>query len=86
MSTIIMGSAENPTLSLQVENEEGAKVQALHAGCYMRPGVGLSLNIDVQNPELVQANLADIQDRLSTFVGEAFQRAAELGIPVPKAE
>lgn len=86
MSKIVTGSAENPTLNLLVEDAEGALVQALYAGCYMRPGAGLSLNIEVQDPQLVQANLADVQAKLSAFVGDAFQRAAVLGIPVPKAE
>lgn len=76
-------TAENPSQSISLTDENGNRVDVLHVSCNLRPGNGVNLNIDVFDAERMAANLEDIQAALTTFVSEAFARASSMGLPVP---
>ncbi len=69
-------------MEIRATDASGNQQCIAHVGCTIRPGKGLSINIDVFNADMVHANADMVKESVNAFIAEAMVKAAATGIPV----
>lgn len=80
---IIRDDSQQTTASLSVTTDSGERRQAVIVNCHIRPGKGLSVNVDVLETDAVtDANRAELAAAVASYLGDELRKAAALGVPV----
>ncbi len=71
------------TCIAMLEDDKGERRQAASANCSIRPGRGLSINIDVaENMEITDDDRKAVADMFGDYVMAELKKAREQGIPI----
>ena len=81
--TIIRDDSQQTTASLSVTTENGERRQVASANCHIRPGKGVSINVDVLDGTLItNENRAELCAAITQYISEELAKATALGVPV----
>lgn len=79
---VVRDNAQATTANAVVVDDEGNRATAATVSCHIRPNKGMSLNIDVLDAALTQANTAEVTEMVKAYIQEEIAKASALGIPV----
>ncbi len=80
---IIRDDSQQTTASMAVTTESGERRQAASASCHIRPGKGMSINVDVlEATAITEENRAELAAAIAEYIGDELRKAAALGVPV----
>ncbi len=80
---IIRSDSVQQMTNIGVTREDGERVQVVNVSFHIRPGRGLTINVDTLDPAAItDANRAEIGEAVVQFIIEGMSRAAEQGVPV----
>ncbi len=80
---IIRSDSQQTTANISVTREDGERVQAVSASCHIRPGKGMSINVDVlDTATITEANRDEVGAAVAQYIAEEITKAATLGVPV----
>lgn len=76
-------SVEQLTRNVFLPGPGGQNVRVAGLLCSYTPDKSVMLHIEIADAALCAANLAEMRATVEEFMGEAFARAAQAGLPVP---
>lgn len=81
--SIYKETSQQTMLTLTTQDENGNHVQAVVVSCNIRPGRGLSINMDVLAPSLIQGEkFNDIAAAATEYLYDELAKAAQMDIPI----
>ena len=78
-------NSQQTTLSLTTQDENGNYVQAAVVSCCIRPGRGLSINMDVFAPALIKPGneaFNEVANEVTDYILGELVKAPALGVPI----
>lgn len=78
-------NSQQTTLSLTTQDENGNYVQAAVISCGIRPGRGLSINMDVFAPALLKPEseaFKEVGNAAADYILNELAKASALGVPI----
>ncbi len=85
MVNLVAETYQNPSMPLYIALDTGERRNVANVNASLRGAKGVSINVDVADPELCAANLDTITSAVMGFVENVFAQAAALGVPVAGA-
>jgi hypothetical protein len=82
MANVVTETCQNPSMPVYVALDSGERRNVASANATLRGGRGVSVNVDVFDPELCAANMAAVTGAVMAFVQDVFSQAAAQGVPV----
>ena len=82
MANLVTETFQNPSMPLYIALDTGERRNVANVNASLRGAKGVSINVDVADPELCQDNLIAITSAVMAFVNDVFTQAQALGVPV----
>lgn len=82
MPSVVTETYQNPSMPVFVALDSGERRNVAGVNATLRGDRGVSINVDVFDPELCTANMAAVTDAVMAFVQDVFTQAAAQGVPV----
>jgi len=82
MANLVTENYQNPSMPLYIALDTGERRNVANVNASLRGAKGVSINVDVSDPELCAANLDAVTRAVMGFVENVFTQAAEMGVPV----
>ena len=86
MANLVTETFQNPSMPVYIALDTGERRNVANVNASLRGAKGVSINVDVADPELCAANLQAVTGAIMAFVNDAFTQAAALGVPVTGAK
>ncbi len=82
MANLVTEIFQNPSMPLYIALESGERRNVANVNASLRGAKGVSINVDVADPELCAENLIAITSAVMAFVNDVFTRAQAFSVPV----
>ena len=79
---VIRDNSQQTTANVMIVQGDGERKTVATASCHIRPGKGMSINVDILDDAATAAeNVADVTGTIAAYIGEEVAKAVQLGIP-----
>ena len=82
MANLVTETFQNPSMPLYIALDSGERRNVANVNASLRGARGVSINVDVADPELCTENLVAITNAVMAFVADVFAQAQVFGVPV----
>jgi hypothetical protein len=80
---VVRDNSQQTTANVMIVQGDGERKTVATASCHIRPGKGMSINVDILDDAATAAeNVADVTATIAAYIGEEVAKAVQLGIPV----
>lgn len=82
MANLVTETYQNPSMPLYIALDSGERRNVANVNASLRGAKGVSINVDVVDPELCNENYVAVTEAVMAFVTSVFEQASALGVPV----